>query len=67
MNVPDDKQGVVEVKRDHKGEWRWSKKARNGEIIADSAEGYNDQSYAIKMATEEAGTDYVVHVHTTDE
>ncbi|MCJ2142557.1 YegP family protein [Methylobacterium sp. E-066] len=29
-----------ELYRDAKGEWRWRLRARNGEVIADSAEGY---------------------------
>jgi uncharacterized protein YegP (UPF0339 family) len=29
---------------DTKGEWRWRLKAKNGEIIADSGEGYKDKS-----------------------
>ena len=30
----------VEFYRDRAGEWRWRLKARNGRILADSAEGY---------------------------
>ncbi len=29
-----------ELYRDAKGEWRWRLRARNGEVIADSGEGY---------------------------
>ena len=35
---------VFEVYRDSAGEWRWRRKAANGEVIADSGEGYS--SYA---------------------
>lgn len=31
---------TVEFYRDRAGEWRWRLKARNGRILADSAEGY---------------------------
>ena len=30
--------------KDHKGEWRWRLKAANGRIIADSGEGYKNES-----------------------
>ncbi|HLM67659.1 MAG TPA: DUF1508 domain-containing protein [Longimicrobium sp.] len=30
--------------KDAKGEWRWRLKAANGEIIADSGEGYKNKS-----------------------
>jgi uncharacterized protein YegP (UPF0339 family) len=29
-----------EVQKDHKGEWRWRLRATNGNVIADSGEGY---------------------------
>lgn len=29
-----------QIYQDAAGEWRWRAKARNGEIMADSAEGY---------------------------
>ena len=29
-----------ELYRDAKGEWRWRLRARNGEIVAESGEGY---------------------------
>ena len=31
----------VEVYRDKGGKWRWRARARNGHIVADSAEGYS--------------------------
>jgi uncharacterized protein YegP (UPF0339 family) len=34
------------------GEWYWSAVARDGEIVADSAEGYVDRSYCVKKAVE---------------
>lgn len=33
-----------EVYQDNAGEWRWRIRATNGEIIADSAEGYVDRA-----------------------
>ena len=30
--------------KDHKNEWRWRLVASNGRIIADSAEGYENES-----------------------
>jgi hypothetical protein len=41
---------TVQVYRDEKGEWRWRGLAGNGRIVADSAEGYRNRSYAHKMA-----------------
>jgi uncharacterized protein YegP (UPF0339 family) len=29
-----------ELYRDAKGEWRWRLRARNGEVVAESGEGY---------------------------
>lgn len=36
--------------RDTAGEWRWHVVAGNGEIIADSAEGYKNRQDALDMA-----------------
>jgi uncharacterized protein len=35
--------------KDRNGEWRWTLRARNGKIIADSAEGYHAKRNAIAM------------------
>jgi uncharacterized protein YegP (UPF0339 family) len=35
------------VYKDKAGEWRWSLKAGNGRVIADSGEGYNDRGGCI--------------------
>jgi uncharacterized protein YegP (UPF0339 family) len=37
---------VVTVYADDSGEWRWRAKDTNGDIVADSAEGYVDRTYA---------------------
>jgi uncharacterized protein YegP (UPF0339 family) len=34
------------------GDWYWSAVVGNGEIVADSAEGYVDRSYCVKKAVE---------------
>jgi uncharacterized protein len=40
----------VVVYEDASGDFRWKAVADNGEIVADSAEGYRHQGYAITMA-----------------
>lgn len=42
---------TVTVYQDQAGEWRWTRKAGNGEKVADSGEGYVDRSHAVEMAT----------------
>ena len=34
---------------DTRGEWRWTLRARNGRIVADSAEGYKSRRHAREM------------------
>lgn len=41
----------VEVFKDDAGEYRWHRKAGNGEILSDSGEGYVDGHYAVKVAS----------------
>lgn len=41
---------VTEIYQDAAGEWRWRRKAANGEIIADSSEGYNSKWNAERAA-----------------
>lgn len=41
---------TVTVYRDRNGEWRWRRRAANGETISDSAEGYTDRGDAVSMA-----------------
>lgn len=36
------------LKKDRKGEWRWSLKHRNGRIVGASTEGYKRRSACIK-------------------
>jgi uncharacterized protein YegP (UPF0339 family) len=40
----------VVVYEDASGDFRWKAVAKNGEIVADSAEGYRHKGYAITMA-----------------
>jgi uncharacterized protein YegP (UPF0339 family) len=42
---------AFELYNDRHGDWRWRLKAKNGKIIADSAEGYKNRSHAFKMAS----------------
>lgn len=61
-------QTTAEVYQDKGGEWRWRLKARNGRVIADSAEGYVDQDDAIhglKLATQDPPKHIVVDATTT--
>lgn len=37
--------------QDAKQEWRWTLRARNGRIIADSAEGYKSRRHAVAMCS----------------
>lgn len=41
---------MVRFYKDGNGEWRWQVKARNGRIVADSAEGYTSKSNAVHGA-----------------
>jgi uncharacterized protein YegP (UPF0339 family) len=52
------------MKKDNAGEWRWNLKANNGEIIADSGEGYKnkgDCEHGIELV-KAAGPDTPVEV-----
>jgi uncharacterized protein YegP (UPF0339 family) len=35
--------------QDAKGEWRWTLRARNGRIVADSSEGYHSRRSCVAM------------------
>lgn len=41
---------TLTVFRDRAGRWRWRMQARNGRIVADSAEGYTRRSDARRAA-----------------
>jgi uncharacterized protein YegP (UPF0339 family) len=38
-----------QIYKDTKGEWRWRRIARNGQIIATSGEGYKNFNHCFKM------------------
>ena len=47
-----------ELYRDARGEWRWRLRVANGNVIADSAEGYSrreDCEHGIGLVKESAG------------
>jgi uncharacterized protein YegP (UPF0339 family) len=44
----------IEVYRDNAGEWRWRKLAANNAILADSGEGYENQTDAVDAASKES-------------
>lgn len=49
MSDADDERlrATFEVYEDDAGEWRWRLRTANGNVIADSAEGYSSQSAAL--------------------
>jgi len=55
---------TVEFYRDSDGEWRWRLTAANGNIIADSAEGYERMDGAVNgfnaVAREAAGAEVLI-------
>lgn len=53
--MADETQDVVYFYRDNANEWRWHRKAPNGEIVAESGEGYVDRSDCVKQATKMFG------------
>lgn len=42
----------LEICKDDAGEYRWRGRARNGEIVAESGEGYTEKRHAKRMARE---------------
>jgi uncharacterized protein YegP (UPF0339 family) len=43
---------VVRVYKDRAGEWRWRRRAANGEVISTSSEGYSSYADCKHMAEE---------------
>lgn len=43
----------IEVYKDNAGEFRWRKKADNGEVVADSGEGYVNEEDCYERARAE--------------
>ena len=56
---------VIRIYRDNKSEWRWRRRAANGEIIAVSGEGYKSYTNCVKMARE-INADLPTHVVTNE-
>jgi uncharacterized protein YegP (UPF0339 family) len=48
----------TEVYRDKAGDWRWRRIASNGEIVADSGEGYSRKFDALMAAREVFGEEF---------
>ena len=51
----------TEIYMDEGGEFRWRRKAKNGEIVATS-EGYKDKGNAIQSARENFPTDFIISI-----
>lgn len=41
---------VVAVFKDKTGDWRWQRRARNGQVIATSGGGYTEKRECVEMA-----------------
>ena len=41
---------MIVIYQDAEGDWRWSARAGNYEIVADSSEGYVNRMYTLKIA-----------------
>jgi len=57
-----------EIYQDARDEWRWRLKIKNGKTIADSGEGYKNQTDCVAMVNKikthakDAGVDYIIRV-----
>jgi uncharacterized protein YegP (UPF0339 family) len=40
---------VFDIYKDVTGDWRWKLWAKNGKVVADSAEGYKNRNHALTM------------------
>lgn len=58
---------TVEVYKDALGEWRWRKLADNGNVIAESGEGYKNFDWCHRMASTEAGAADIVVIPSSDD
>lgn len=60
---------TVVIYRDDVDEYRWHLVAENGEIVADSGEGYINKSYCVEMAksVNHSDVDYVDMTEEEDE
>lgn len=55
----------VHLYKDNAGEWRWRRKSENGQVVADSGEGYTNWDHAFGMAQSVNGLDVDV-TYVTD-
>jgi uncharacterized protein YegP (UPF0339 family) len=52
--------------RDDAGGWRWHVKARNGEIVADSAESYENRTDCVREAVDLFGSTVTYEIPRDD-
>lgn len=52
----------VHLYKDSAGEWRWHRKSENGQVVADSGEGYTDWDQAFGMAQSVNGLTDITYV-----
>lgn len=57
---------TVEIYKDNKKEYRWRITAPNGNIVADSAEGYKNKSDCMEMAQKIFSGDILIRVNIDD-
>ena len=60
MQPQDAQQDVLEFYQDKKNEWRWRRLAANGEVLADSAEGYVNHSDCFTTGLRVNGGNYTI-------
>lgn len=51
-----------ELFQDGNAEWRWRIKARNGQVLGDSGEGYSSRSKAVEAVDRLNGVDWPLRV-----
>lgn len=51
-----------ELYQDGSGEWRWRIKARNGQVLGDSGEGYSSRAKAVEAVDRLNGVDWPLRV-----
>lgn len=64
LTIKENDMHKVQLYRDESGDWRWRRVAANGEIVADSAEGYTNSRDAREMAEAVNGGEYVIEEAT---
>jgi len=58
---------LITIYEDEAGEWRWNKRAGNGEKVSDSGESYITFTNAMRAAEREAGEDDEIVVAPPDD